>query len=116
MSETEYNTGKLIPLVLDGVTEEERAEEACKFFGYEKSDYQESWKECLMEDGYNTLYMNNGVVYRIFNERGGGGEDIFKAKRNEDGTIDYVTQFYNGGCGLEEALDEALKRMENNGG
>lgn len=116
MSETEYNVGKLIPLVLSGATDEERAESVCKLYGYKLHDVHDSWVECLSENGYNEVYMRNGVVYKIENVCSGGEQDIFTANRNEDGTIDYVTQFYNGGCGFDEALDEALKRMENKDG
>lgn len=40
------------------------------------------------------------------------GEEINMGSRNPDGTIDFLTQFYNGGCCLNEALEEVLKYVD----
>lgn len=34
-----------------------------------------------------------------------------EATKNEDGTFDFIAQFYNGGTCLEECLEEALERL-----
>ena len=41
------------------------------------------------------------------------GEDFEKFHQNEDGTISFGVQFYNGGCGLEEALGGFYKHINN---
>ena len=40
------------------------------------------------------------------------GDDFEKFRQNEDGTISFGVQFYNGGCGLEEALGNFYKHLE----
>jgi hypothetical protein len=41
------------------------------------------------------------------------GEGINVGSRNLDGTIDFITQYYNGSCCLSEALEEVLKDAGN---
>ena len=38
-------------------------------------------------------------------------DSFFDATRNEDGTISFQVQYYNGGCCLSEAVEEAIKEM-----
>ncbi len=38
--------------------------------------------------------------------------DLFEAKKNTDGTIDFLVQYYNGGYCFEEAVEEALDNMK----
>lgn len=37
--------------------------------------------------------------------------DIFNASKNEDGTIDFLLKYYNGGCSFDEALTTAIDKM-----
>ena len=37
--------------------------------------------------------------------------DIFHASKNEDGTIDFLLKYYNGGCSFDEALITAIDKM-----
>ena len=37
--------------------------------------------------------------------------DIFNASKNEDGTIDFLLKYYNGGCSFDEALTTAINKM-----
>lgn len=37
--------------------------------------------------------------------------DIIKTWKNEDGTISFVAEFYNGGTCLVEVLDDSLKKL-----
>ena len=39
-------------------------------------------------------------------------DDIFEARENADGSISYLVQYYNGGCGLEEAIGYALDNLK----
>jgi hypothetical protein len=39
-------------------------------------------------------------------------DSIFKAIKKEDEEIDFILHYYNGGCCFSEALEEALKNME----
>lgn len=110
MSETETNTGKLKPAVLiAGETNEDFAK---RFLGGKKEDYNETYLEQLLEDGYMEWVMHNGVLYSVKNERDADDGDIFNATLNPDGTISFVLRYYNGGCSFNDAIEEALKRMK----
>ena len=37
--------------------------------------------------------------------------DIFNASKNEDGTIDFLLKYCNGGCSFDEALTTAINKM-----
>ena len=67
MSDVETHKGKLVPVVLSGITLEERAECACKKFGFEKASYHESWLDCLKDEGYRAIYVDDEseVIYEI---------------------------------------------------
>ena len=40
------------------------------------------------------------------------GDDFGKFHLNEDGTVSFGVSFYNGGCGLEEAIGDFYKRLK----
>lgn len=68
----------------------------CK--SYSESIYDE------LDDKYVVL---NETLYRIEKEE--LGDDYFcSLKRNKDGSIDFYTQFYNGGTYLNEMLEDEL--------
>lgn len=69
---------------------------SCK--SYEESIYDE------LDDKYVVL---NHTLYEIEKEE--LGDDYFcSLKRNKDGSIDFYTQFYNGGTYLNEMLEDEL--------
>jgi len=112
MSDTEAHTGKLVPMVLSGVTLEERCEDACKKLGYKMSDFHSSYEECLRDDGYREVYVHDEVIYKIEDtELDPFGFSV--ADQNEDGSINYTVMYYNGGASMDEVIDEAVKRMFN---
>ncbi len=69
-----------------------------------------SYREWLLEN-FHEHYIDIGDSwYKILEDTElSEGDNIFWSKENEDGTIDYVVQYYNGGCCLSEALEVALK-------
>lgn len=109
MSEMETHTGKLIPLMLGSTaTFEQKAEQACREVGIEREDYHDTWVECLKDSGYRKLFVHNGVIYKIEDtEVDPYGFAI--ATENEDGTIDYIMSYYNGGASFDEALAAAFE-------
>ena len=54
-------------------------------------------KEVLI-DGYVYLAEYKDVYY----------DDILRANRNDDGTVDFEIKYYNGGMGFREAIEESL--------
>jgi len=56
--------------------------------------------------------LNNNDAYVIIHEDSiDDYQDIYNASKNEDGTIDFLLRYYNGGCSFDEALTTAIKNM-----
>ena len=102
MSETEINKGKLKPT---GKTIEQYMD------GKEIPDYYESIEDAFNDVHHKDAYCYNGVVYEVELEDYEDHDDIFDASKNEDGSIDFLLKYYNGGCGFSEALDYATKKL-----
>jgi len=108
MSSTEFHTGKLKKIDM-GPYENETLKEKVTYLtriGHEityvdiDDDYIES----------DTIVKVNGMFYEILDHVSARDEqDIMEATENPDGTISFILQFYNGGCGFEEALECALE-------
>ena len=112
MSETEVHRGKLVPMILNGVTVEERAKDACEKLGFELQDFHTSHLDCLRDEGYRKVYRHNGVTYRIEDEQL-DPYGFTEASKNKDGSIDYFISYFNGGAGFDEVIDAAMNRMAN---
>lgn len=112
MSDNEAHKGKLVPMILSGVSMEERAQSACELLGIEATGAHANWIDCLKDRGYRKAYIRGDIIYRIDNtELDAYG--FSEANKNGDGSIDYVMMYYNGGGSFDEVLDEAMKRLEN---
>ena len=111
MSETEHHKGHLIPLVLSGVTEEERAESVCKRFGFEKQDHHKSYVDCVQDEGYRKIYFRDSVFYEIKDEEL-NPDSFSSAEPNVDGGINYHILYHNGGASFDEVLDSAINKMD----
>jgi len=59
--------------------------------------------------GY-TVY--NDEVYDLSDWKDLAYGDVFEATENADGSISFFVQYYNGGCGLDEAIGYALDNLE----
>lgn len=112
MSEVERRKGKLIPtemtfekvLQLSGIPEKEYLE-----YHYDKTK-QSNWYECLLENDCEYLFCD-GKWYEIHEELRDRNNEYFEdIVLNEDGTVDYHCQFYNGGTCLFEILEDHLKK------
>lgn len=60
-------------------------------------------------DHYYSAVEINGLIWTVEKEDYEPADDIFTSSKNEDGTIDFEVKYYNGGCGFNEAIDEAIK-------
>jgi len=95
MSETVHYKGKLIP------TGKTMAE-----FDPEIEDID------MFEDHYyEKAIIVNGLVYEIKYSKVYDYEDIFTSSKNSDGSISFEVKYYNGGCCLGEAIEEALDSL-----
>ncbi len=114
MSETVTHIGKLQKIEFPGVTDPEAVAKLIlqlkgltdKF----RPEYFNGYCEWLLDDFHEEFIDVDGSWYMILENKELEG-DIFQATKNEDGTVDFVVQYYNGGCCLSEALEEALKNL-----
>ena len=72
-----------------------------EFFDIDKYHYIES-----IESGseYYDILDGDILIEYIEHREYGEDDDLIEFTKNEDGTIDFLVQFYNGGCCLSEAL------------
>ena len=119
MSEMKHYKGTVEKIKLDNMSLLEKMHDICsrgvtkwymKFYKDETSEdmFYEMMAECTNDHTYI-----NGDIYKFTKEELDERCDIFDAKKNKYGEIEYEVKYYNGGCGFEEALETALVRMDN---
>lgn len=116
MSQTETHFGKLRKIKLK-VSLEEWCKEKCKEKGITKiPSYYTSWEETFRDELihlYNNYFIVDGQVWESFNHiKSDGYEDIDVIIPNDDGTITFVQQFYNGGTCLSECIENGLRKFK----
>jgi hypothetical protein len=113
MSYTETHIGKLRKVDLIGKTPEQWAENECKNFGVtELQSYNKTWWEQFLDknNNYEKYFIFKDEVWEAF-EHQEIEEDINQFTLQPDGTIHFVTQFYNGGTCLSEMVEEGIERV-----
>lgn len=122
MSYTELHTGTLHMMPVEG---EEKVKEYLKQQLIENNpDKKEEYSQLDdWDDIYDELYFNDlnrkfywdrkkWKVYEILNHKEYSDEEcIDEWERQPNGDIKFITQFYNGGCCFEEAIDYGIKRV-----
>jgi hypothetical protein len=127
MSYTEFHSGRLIPVNLEGTTLKEKCIEIAKMHNVEFDPENESWKSNFVEDfdeyrvkRYPTrpeLFIFEDKLYVISNHHETQDEEHFmKLSVNGDGSIDFIGQFYNGGTCFSEMLEESLIELKKENG
>lgn len=115
MSQTETHFGKLRRVVFqEGQTLEDWCKAACNERGEtEKLSYCKTWYEQLRQINDGEFYFVKDEVWETIEDFSAEeGDDIYQMHLNEDGTVTYVMQFYNGGTCLSECLEESLAKLE----
>ena len=99
MSQTETHIGKFKILAKgkDNILEYIKEHNIDKFFDIDKH-YIES------ESEYYDILDGDILIEYIEHREYGEDDDLIEFTKNEDGTIDFLVQFYDGGCCLQEAL------------
>jgi hypothetical protein len=104
MSSTVVDSGKLIPVTLS----EEEAVAECRRLGI---DYGETALETLIYDTDEYAEVEGLGLCRVENfKTSDPTEDWCDLKKNEDGSYNFRTQYYNGGAHWTELVEEAVKR------
>lgn len=72
------------------------------------------WQEVFL-DRYGDEYVIIGDdIYKIDIESDESPpKDFFRVQRKPDGSIHFEVQYYNGGCGFHEALENAMEALTN---
>jgi len=121
MSETETLKGKLKEFVrtpnetfqayVERFVKEKKQSIPSRYKGKQLSD--DDVEEMFCEIFYKEHgAMLDKVIYEIIQIKNYDGDDIFEATRQQDGSIDFVLQYYNGGCSFTEALGYAFEKMK----
>ena len=111
MSENETHVGRMIKLDFpdECITWKDKFIHLQKK-GYEFKDYDID-NEWIGGESEGSTISANGDFYQIIKSKDFDYEDIYEASHNEDGTVSYVLKYYNGSCGFQEALEEALNNL-----
>lgn len=94
---------------------EENIRQYIKEHNIETDEYDDLWPSdtdkycvtCPYEKDVDT-YLIEFIEHEELSE----GDDFEKYQQNEDGTISFGVQFYNGGCCLSEALGDFEKAIK----
>ena len=119
MSQTEHHIGKLRKVVInEGSSVEDWCREKCQELGVPSMlpELYDSWEETLKYhlNLYEKYFFVNGEIWEAFEHiENDGFDDIDIMIPNEDGTITFIQQFYNGGTCLSEVIEEGLEKLKN---
>lgn len=109
MSQTETHVGKVRKMAIG----EKEIEEYCFNFCFKNNIHlpkgYDNYAEFIEEEHYKTFKFINNTLYWVIEDKNWGEEDPSTAKINENGDVEYVVQFYNGGASFEEALGYVLE-------
>jgi len=110
MSDTELNTGKLVPTHMN----KQKALDLCGA-GYENiiTDDPDTWVDALNEAVYDEVFPQfirlNGRWFRVDNHVRTTELDGCTVSENQDGTIDFHCVHYNGSGTWSEIVEEKIR-------
>jgi len=110
MSHTETHIGKLRKITLkENQTIEQWCEEKCKELNI---TFFDSWERTLLYHyRYDKYLFINDIIWEIFDHTE-VEENVDIMTLNEDGTLSFAMQFYNGGTCLSECIEDGIKRLK----
>lgn len=121
MSRTEFHTGKLYPVKLIN----DSLKTTCHAIAERRGIVlDEDWQEDFMDvfDHYKSkngsvkdeeYFIHGENLYRVIDHEERDDEEYFmKLIRNNDGSLSFIGQFYNGGTCFSEMLEEALDELK----
>ena len=110
MSETERRTGKLTPVAIVGDIEN-TAKLLVESMNQVKEVWCDTYLEKLLSDSEDFVAIKD-LLYKVDYEDSSDDGDIFNAWTNPDGTINFLVQYYNGGCCMGDAIGYAVDKMQ----
>lgn len=110
MSRTETHFGKLRKISLKDKTIEEFFQVKCNEKSIDNIDkYYDTWKETYFDNvSYEKFIVIKDDIWEVFEHVECNEDDVDIITTNEDGTLSFIMQFYNGGTCLTEMLEEGL--------
>lgn len=110
MSETERHIGRVRKVDLKGLSIEEWCKAKCEELGIEKLEkWYDTYEDALLIELWEKFVKVDGDLWEVIEDRQEDYyEDLSIIKLNEDGTLDYTIQFYNGRTCLSEMLEEGI--------
>ncbi len=117
MSDIEAKKGKirLVP-TLGAETMEELCERIAKENDYENDYQNDSCYDTYLEyftDEADKFIVVDGSLYELVQVTDFDYNQMIEAYPQDDGTIDFITVWYNGGAGFQEVLEEAVTKALN---
>lgn len=112
MSEQETIRGTIRVSHANQLGLEEGCKAICEEAGKKKNErWHATWLEVLKDELYDSHIVLDGVIYDMKLERF-RDSDIFEMKPSDVNTYSFLCQYYNGGCGQSEAIEEAFSNMK----
>lgn len=108
MSHTETHIGKMKRVKCDSI--EQKAGELMAFEG-DRPEYFQTNKQWLLCEKENFVVIEDTLWEIIEDKELEGDDEINIMQENEDGTVSFVTRFYNGGTCLQEMLQEGFEKL-----
>ena len=111
MSEIEHYRGILKEVAR---LDDESLESQCKRLLHDDKlrSYEATYTDALLDRNYQIYIIKNDVLYEVSKVALGPDGDIFNMYKNNDGTLSFEVRYYNGGCGFDEAIEEAFSNMK----
>jgi len=82
-------------------------------YEFDPKDYDNAY-EMIHEELWNSHTIIENQLYKIEKEEMDCDFEFYEANRRFDGKIEFHVMYYNGGCGLTEAIEEAVKNIKEN--
>lgn len=113
MSQNESHFGKLRKVELpENYNLNDWCREKCYTKGKtEISSYNKSWEEQFKDDFREEYFIVSGEVWEVFDHFEGEDDYADIMLQNEDGTITFFMEFYNGGTCLSEMIEDGFERL-----
>lgn len=113
MSEVVRHIGKVRKADLQGLNTEEWCKKKCEELGVEKGSSYDTYEEAMLDEPYPAKVVKvNGEFWEVLEDRQEEDyEDLAIMLPDNDGTFNYILQFYNGGTCLSEMLEEEIKKI-----
>ena len=111
MSEMVFYKGTLTK-INNGKTFKENCIEICKDIDKNTLADYESLQQYISEEFYDKYYIYENQLYKMKVKSVDLDNDIFNANMDKSGKIKFEVKYYNGGCGFNEAMDEAMDSMK----